>query len=166
MSTYEILYHRLVNDPQVLESEVNKDLEINRDFAIEDYLRDQSQRYFKWAAVAAIAEARAAKQKVLVKELLWPQARFAARVLIQKSGGKVTEAQLDDGAMQDEAYAEGQAKLIDLEEVASVLKAAAKAAEQRMEMLRSLNGRQRVELGNLGTSDIDVASGYSRRTVR
>jgi hypothetical protein len=151
VSRYAILYDQFLDDPESLEADANADLEITRDEPVDGYLYDQAQRYFKWASLASIAEAKASAQKHLVKEVLWPLARRNARIFLERSGGRITEGALDDGALMDEDYSQGRTKLVELEEVASVFRGAERAMQQRMEMLRSLNSRQRVELDKLSS---------------
>lgn len=167
---YEQLYDAYLADQAALEADACRDLAIDRDSPIEGYLYTQAQDYFKWATLAAISEARAAAQKYRVKEELWPLARAQARTVLKASGERITESQVDDCAAVNAAYRSGQTKLVELEEVAGTLRAAERAMAQRLEMLRSLNSRQRVEFGglsqttdNLNTRDVYQAS---RKTAK
>lgn len=144
-SKYVQLFELFLEDPKELEDAIETDLTVSRD-DVHPHLTDQAGLYFKWARLAAIAESRAERQKILVKEDLAPRARKTARTLLGGETKKPTEKAIEDQALMDLHYKAGVTLLHDLEEVAATLKGAERAMAQRAEMLRSLNSRQRVEL--------------------
>lgn len=155
MSNYSSLFESFLQDPNLLEQTALTDLEIDRDLPLDDYLHTQASHYFKWGALAAIAEGRAARQKYRVKEELWPIARTNARTYLKTAGEKITEGAVDDKAMLDAVYRKGLELLNDLEVVANTLRSAERAMAQRVDMLRSVNSRQRSELEGQFSSDMD-----------
>lgn len=149
MSSHEELYEAFSSSQDLMEEMALQDIEIDRDAPLDTYLYTQAHLYYKWANLATIADARAAKQRILVKEELWPLAREGARVTLTNKGDKVTESRIDDVASVNAAYRGGQSRLIDLEAMAASLRSAERAMHQRLEMLRSINSRQRVELSGM-----------------
>lgn len=149
MSSHEELYQAFCDAPGLMEDMALADIELDRAADIAGYLYTQSANYFKWANLATIADAHAARQRNVVKEELYPIARERARATIMQRGDKPTEAKVDDLASVDAAYRGGQSRLVDLEAMAASLRAAERAMFQRLEMLRSINSRQRVELSGI-----------------
>ena len=134
-----------LRDPASLQAIATTDLSLSED-TLYNSLLTHAGRYFFWARMAARAEAERRSVEFKVKEELWPQARQCARESIKFKGGKVTEGSVDDEALLDGDYRAGRAELVQAEEFSAVLRAAEQAMRQRMEMLRSLNSRQRAEL--------------------
>lgn len=147
------MYEALLQDASLLEQAAEVDIRIDRDGPLDLYT--QPQNYFKWSALAGIAESRANRQRCRVKEELWPLAREQARMNLQARGEKVTESKVDDVACVNASYRAGQNLLVDLEAAAAVMRSAERAMAQRMEMLRSLNSRQKVELGGYQNDDLE-----------
>lgn len=148
------MFDQFLQDPDALEAKVLEDLEIDRSGDIEEYLRTQSERYFTWAALASVAEARAARQKYVVNDELWPVARTMARAIEEQrseGGRRPSEARIDELAALNDEYRNGRQELVELEKIAGVLRGAERAMAQRLEMLRSLNSRQKVEFEAIPT---------------
>jgi hypothetical protein len=154
MSSFQELYDAFCENPELLGQMALEDLKIDRDAPLQPYLYEQAQNYFKWASLASLAQAKANAQRFKVKEELWPEARQEARGSLEGNSAKVTEGRIDDLAMLDEDYRAGQTSLVELEHVAETLRAAERAMAQRLEMLRSLNSRQRGEFGGIPTDDV------------
>lgn len=133
-----------LQDPQALQDLATQDLSVS-DSKLQSQMMTQPERYFFWGQMAARAEGARRSQEYKVKEILWPEARNIAREGLKRTGGKITEGNVDDIAMLNSDYRQGVEDLVKAEEFSATLRAAEQAMRQRMEMLRSLNSRQRAD---------------------
>ena len=133
-----------LQDPEKLQALATQDLNVSEE-RLQSQLMTQPERYFFWGKSAAKAEAARRSQEYRVKEILWPEARNIAREGLKRTGGKITEGNVDDIAMLNSDYRQGVEELVKAEEFSATLRAAEQAMRQRMEMLRSLNSRQRAD---------------------
>ena len=163
---YDDLYSTFLEEPELLEAKVAEDLAITPGADLDGYLRTQAERYFYWAALASIAESRASKQKHRVQEELWAMARTKARLDAESRSQKVTEGRLDEVASLDNEFREGRDLLCELEAISGIFRGAERAMYQRLEMLRSLNSRQRVELNNIPDDDFIAKASRAISTKR
>lgn len=133
-----------LQNPEILERIASEDLRLSESTLYHSLLT-QAERYFFWARMASKAESQRRTVEYRVKEELWPQARKEARAKLSMAGQKITEGSVEENALLDSDYRAGKAELVKAEEFSAVLRAAEQAMRQRMEMLRSLNSRQRAE---------------------
>lgn len=116
----------------------------------------QAQVFGIWGAALALGERDYRLQKAEIDEVILPKARLLAEQSILDSGRKVTVQAKADVARADPTYCIARTGLIEQQMLNSVLKTTTVALIQKMNMMQSLNSRQKAELTAIPVDSWDV----------
>lgn len=145
MFDYSGLYDSVKRDPVELQRKIAGALRVTEQTLHQSMLR-QAQTFASWGAALALAERDAKLKKAEVEEVILPTARVAAETFLLNQGRKVTVQAKDDVARADPTYVIARTDLIEQQTVVGVIKSTVEALRQKMNMMQSLNSRQKAEL--------------------
>lgn len=156
--SYSQMYARLKKAPRSLENEIASAISINRDDVLRDMLT-QAQTYMTWAFMGCLAERDLTNAKFYLEEELGPMLRTDARRVLEsqkeEGSGRITNIQVEDAVKKDKAYLNAAKEVRHAEALKAVFRKVEEAFKQRVQMLQSLNSRQKAELFAMPEHDED-----------
>jgi hypothetical protein len=138
MLVYEQLLETFILNPEQMEQEMILDTMVRREDLDEERAKHASL-FLKWSLLQSMAETKFRKQKTLTDEIIWNQAKQAAR----SRGEKVSKELAEEYAYLDAAYQKSVETLRKYGEVVDMLKNVEKAMWNRKAMLENMIRKDR-----------------------
>lgn len=151
---YDQLFELYVQEPSRLEAELSSDVAIHENFL--DDAKKLSSISSKWNCLKAIAETKYREQKLLIKEVLWPQACLSAHDRLKASDGKAAQYLVEWHAYRDPTYASAASTLRKYGHILDMVKGVQASLWDKKDMLKTFGRDERQERGDNSISKIET----------